>query len=52
MPYASLWRDLHRVDVWELLAFPTKWHSISEWEDFLEMLDEKVRNGCARLLAG
>jgi len=24
MPHASLWRDLHRVDVWELSAFPAE----------------------------
>jgi len=30
MPHAALWRDLHRVDVWELSAFPRKCPSSSE----------------------
>ena len=29
MPRDALWLDLHRVDVWELLALPTRWHSSS-----------------------
>ena len=30
MPRDALWLDLHRVDVWELLVLPTRWHSSSE----------------------
>ena len=30
MLYDALWRDVHRMDVWELLAFSTRWHSPSE----------------------
>src|SRR6266550_4687302 len=30
MPHDALWRDLHRGDVWELLALPTRWHRFSE----------------------
>jgi len=30
MPHDVLWRDVHKVDVWELSAFPRKYHSSSE----------------------
>jgi len=30
MPHDRLWRDVHKVNVWELLAFPKKYHSSSE----------------------
>jgi hypothetical protein len=38
MPRATLWRDLHRVDVWELLVFP---HGMVERDtrDWLEKRD-------------
>jgi hypothetical protein len=40
------------VDVWELLALPRKSHSFFGVQDFLEIFGERVRNGCARSLAG
>ena len=40
MPRHALWRDLHRVDVWELLTFPREWPDTSDGEDFSEIFDE------------
>ena len=52
MPRATLWRDLHRVDVWELLVFP---HEVAQFfggEDFLKICKERGTNGFERSLAG
>ena len=47
MPYTALWCDLHRVDVWELLAPPHGMAQFFHDEDFSEIINERIRNGCA-----
>lgn len=52
MPRATLWRDLHRVDVWELLVFPHEVAQFFRGEDFLEIFEERGINGSEGSLAG
>jgi hypothetical protein len=52
MPHAALWRDLHRVDVWELSAFSKKVPQFFGGENFSEIFDQRIRDGCTRSLAG
>jgi hypothetical protein len=46
MSHTELWFDLHRVDVWELLA-PPRVAQFFHDEGFSEIFNERLSCGCA-----
>jgi len=51
-PHDTMWRDRHGVDVWELWRSPHEAAQFFSGEDFSEIFNQRIRDGCTRPLAG